>query len=70
MFKDLISGADSMLLEVYWRQQRQIDLDPITESHFRTAKIPSSVVVLDGLYQASEDLTVLNSIYWKGSSCA
>lgn len=58
---------DSLLLEVYWRQQMQIDLDQVTESYVQTIKMPTSVVVLDGLYRASEDLTILNSIYWKGS---
>ncbi|CAG9535362.1 unnamed protein product [Cercopithifilaria johnstoni] len=58
-------GADSLLLEVYWRQQMQIDLDQATESYVQIMKMPTSVVVLDGLYQASEDLTMLNSIYWK-----
>uniref|UniRef100_A0A0R3RT61 DDHD domain-containing protein n=1 Tax=Elaeophora elaphi TaxID=1147741 RepID=A0A0R3RT61_9BILA len=58
-------GADSLLLEVYWRQQMQIDLDQATESYMRTMKMPTSVVVLNGLYRASEDLTMLNSIYWK-----
>ncbi|VDM19555.1 unnamed protein product [Wuchereria bancrofti] len=58
-------GVDSLLLEVYWRQQMQIDLDQNTESYLQTMKLSTSVVVLDGLYRASEDLTMLNSIYWK-----
>uniref|UniRef100_A0A1I7VL60 DDHD domain-containing protein n=1 Tax=Loa loa TaxID=7209 RepID=A0A1I7VL60_LOALO len=58
-------GVDSLLLEVYWRQQMQIDLDQATESYLRTMKMPTSVVVLDGLYRVAEDLTMLNSIYWK-----
>ncbi|VDK77513.1 unnamed protein product [Litomosoides sigmodontis] len=58
-------GADSLLLEVHWRKQMEIDLDQATESYMQTVKIPTSVVVLDGLYRASEDLTTLNSIYWK-----
>lgn len=66
LFTNFIVGVDSLLLEVYWRHQMQIDLDQTSESYLRTMKMPSSVVVLDGLYRASEDLTILNSIYWKG----
>ncbi|VDO33198.1 unnamed protein product [Brugia timori] len=51
-------GVDSLLLEVYWRQQMQIDLDQNTESYLQTLKLSTSVVVLDGLYRASEDLTI------------
>ncbi|KAM3718320.1 Intracellular phospholipase [Dirofilaria immitis] len=63
-------GMDSLLLEVHWRQRMQIDLDQTTESYLRTIKMPTSVVVLDGLYRVSEDLTMLNSIYWKDDTIA
>ncbi|VDK78447.1 unnamed protein product [Onchocerca ochengi] len=63
-------GMDSLLLEVYWRQRMQIALDQTTESYLQTIKMPTSVVVLDGLYRVSEDLTVLNSIYWKDDTIA
>ncbi|VDN07388.1 unnamed protein product [Thelazia callipaeda] len=61
-------GADSLLLEIYWRQRMNVALDHVTESYLLNIKLPSSVVVLGGLYRASDDLTMLHCIYWKDDS--
>uniref|UniRef100_A0A915AY74 DDHD domain-containing protein n=1 Tax=Parascaris univalens TaxID=6257 RepID=A0A915AY74_PARUN len=61
-------GCDSMLLEVYWRSRKDIDLDAATNAHICSVNNhvnTKSPVVLDGLYYVSETITSIYSIYWK-----
>uniref|UniRef100_A0A0M3IUV8 DDHD domain-containing protein n=1 Tax=Ascaris lumbricoides TaxID=6252 RepID=A0A0M3IUV8_ASCLU len=61
-------GCDSMLLEVYWRNRNEIDLDAATNAHICSVNNHVNIkspVVLDGLYSVSETITSIYSIYWK-----
>ncbi|VDM59435.1 unnamed protein product [Angiostrongylus costaricensis] len=65
------SGRDSLLLEAKYRAVFGVPLDDqmtveLLERGFTSRQ---SVVVLDGLYKANDDLTRVEAIYWKGDSC-
>ncbi|KIH45605.1 hypothetical protein ANCDUO_24354 [Ancylostoma duodenale] len=65
------NGRDSLCLEAKYRSVFSIPIDDqmtveLLEHGFT---FRHSVVVLDGLYKVNEDLTKVDSIYWKGDSC-
>lgn len=60
------TGADSLSLEIHWRHQNNVEIDQASVPDRKSHKHPNSVVVLDGLYRASNDSSTLHSIYWKG----
>ncbi|EYC13962.1 hypothetical protein Y032_0042g628 [Ancylostoma ceylanicum] len=65
------NGRDSLCLEAKYRSVFSIPIDDqmtveLLEHGFT---FRHSVVVLDGLYKVNEDLTKVDSIYWKGDTC-
>uniref|UniRef100_A0A7I5E882 DDHD domain-containing protein n=1 Tax=Haemonchus contortus TaxID=6289 RepID=A0A7I5E882_HAECO len=65
------NGRDSLFLEAKYRSVFSIPLDEqmtveLLENGFTFRQ---SVVVLEGLYKANDELTKVEAIYWKGDSC-
>ena len=66
-FSKTTVGADSLLLEVRWRQKNDVPIDRKTvENVAQQCKRPT-VVVLDGLYKLSETGTEVTPIFWNGA---
>ncbi|MFH4979635.1 hypothetical protein AB6A40_006344 [Gnathostoma spinigerum] len=58
-------GIDSVRLEVYWRERNGIPIDDSTRRRLESIAHSNVVVVLDGLYELTDDATAVTAVYWK-----
>ncbi|CAJ0606780.1 unnamed protein product [Cylicocyclus nassatus] len=65
------NGRDSLILEAKYRSVFSIPIDDqmTVELLEHNMSVAHSVVVLDGLYKVNDDLTKVESIYWKADAC-
>ncbi|TMS32631.1 hypothetical protein L596_000448 [Steinernema carpocapsae] len=60
-------GYDSMMLEIHWRRQNDVEIDAKTLETIEALPKTNSkrVVVLDGLYSLEDDFSQISAMYWK-----
>ncbi|KAJ1353811.1 hypothetical protein KIN20_010565 [Parelaphostrongylus tenuis] len=65
------NGRDSLILEAKYRTVFGVPMDDQMTVELLERGLTSrhSVVVMDGLFKANDDLTKVEAIYWKGDSC-